>query len=623
MIIKENDLKILLSGSAGQGLNTIEEILTIILKEEGYFIFGTKEYMSRIRGGNNSIFIRVSDKIRNSILNDVDFLFLINKNSFLRHIDRLKNDSIVFYRDDFLTSEDKDIITRSYILKRRELDEDFFDKNFIMIDYNFELSEYFFSIFYPIFIVGFISKILGVNFNSLQELMKNKFLKKGEKILNNNLFYVEEGYKYGSKFENLISVKIEKNNTNNIDLISGAYAVSMGAIKGGCNFISSYPMSPATTVFTNISKIFTEYNKKNKIDDKNIKERYIVEQAEDEISAINMAIGASYAGAKSIVSTSGGGFALMTEGISLAAMTETPIVVHIGQRPGPATGFPTRTEEADFNLVRFAGHGEFPKVIYSPGTPEEACSLTAKAFYISQKYQIPAFILTSQYFLDSIFSSKKIEDIYKNFDFNPEENFIVKTSKDYFRYELKEDGVSPRGIPGFGEGVVRVDSDEHDIYGHITESGAIRKIMVEKRNKKINKINEEFVFPNFYGDENYNVLIVCWGALYNIVKEVYNIIKNSDEKNKFKKYFDNIHIGILHFSQIYPIPERRELISYFEKAKEIIIVEQNYSCQFGGYLKEIFNIDFSLKILKYDGYIITPEEIIDSLYKFIKNKIII
>ncbi|MCX8059476.1 MAG: 2-oxoacid:acceptor oxidoreductase subunit alpha [Spirochaetes bacterium] len=627
MIVKEEDVSILLSGAAGQGLNTVEDIILSCLKKERYFVFGTKEYMSRIRGGNNSTYIRIASEIKNSITNKVDFIFLINRDSLKRHIDRIYEDTYIFYIDNFLTEEDNDNIFRSYLIKKRDLDENYFSKNFIKIDYSFNTCNYSFGILYPIFISGLICNLFGAKLDNILGIIKEKFSKKDNKTIEENLKYSEEGYNYGYKFKDKIIINIEKNLNDNYDFISGAQSVAMGAIRGGCNFISSYPMSPATTVFTYLSKYSKSFDVK--FDNPEIKrKKIVVDQAEDEIAAINMAIGASYAGARSIVSTSGGGFALMTEAVSLAAMTETPIVIHIGQRPGPATGLPTRTEEGDFNLVRYSGHGEFPRVILAPSTPEQAYYLTAKAFYLSQKYQIPVFILTSQYFLDSIFTCKRLDDLSSKFDFDINSVFIVKTEKDYIRYRLTDDGISPRGVPGYGDGVVRVDSDEHDVYGHITESGEVRKIMVEKRNKKINKIFEEFISPEFYGDENYDILLVCWGSLFNIVKEVYNILKNRlfvpyKKINNIKKFFENIKIGIIHFSQVYPIPSYAEILKYFQKTENIILVEQNYSGQFGNYLKEVFNFEFSLKILKYDGYIMTPEEIIDKLYLFAKTKIII
>jgi len=215
----------------------------------------------------------------------------------------------------------------------------------------------------------------------------------------------------------------------------------LGAIAGGCSFISTYPMSPSTGVWI----FLTQHSKEFDI---------ITDQSEDEISAINMAIGAWYAGARGMVATSGGGFALMVEGLSLASMIETPVVIHLGQRPGPATGLPTRTEQADLEFVLHAGHGEFPRIILTPGTMEDAFNLSQRAFDLADKYQVPVFILTDQYFLDSYYNlpSLNLSDIRN-------QSHVVKTNKEYKRYQLTENGISPRGIPGYGEGLVSVDSD--------------------------------------------------------------------------------------------------------------------------------------------------------------------
>ena len=254
----------------------------------------------------------------------------------------------------------------------------------------------------------------------------------------------------------------------------------MGCIAGGLRFMASYPMTPSSELQVFIAKYSTEFN-------------IIFEQSEDEISGINMGLGASYAGARSMVATSGSGFALMEEGVGLAKINETPIVIYLGQRPGPAVGLPTRTSQEDLNLALY-GHGETPKIIFAPGKLEDAFYLSQRAFNIADKYQIPVFILSDQYFSDIYYNIPSI-----NLENVKIEDHIIKTDENYKRYELTDNGISPRGIPGFGDGVVVVDPHEHDEKGHITEDEKIRTKMVEKRLKKLEGIKKDTIPPELIG----------------------------------------------------------------------------------------------------------------------------
>ncbi|NQT01917.1 MAG: 2-oxoacid:acceptor oxidoreductase subunit alpha, partial [Planctomycetes bacterium] len=319
----------------------------------------------------------------------------------------------------------------------------------------------------------------------------------------------------------------------------------------------------------------------------------IAEQAEDEIAAINMATGAWYAGARAMVTTSGGGFALMTEGLSLAGMLESPIVIHLAQRPGPATGLPTRTEQADLELALYAGHGEFPRILLAPGNIEDAFYLTRKAFNLADKYQIPVFILTDQYFVDSYYNTVR-PDLS---DINIEKH-IIKTDVDYKRYKLTDNGISPRGIPGYGKGLVAVDSDEHDEAGHITEDLGLRVEMVDKRLKKFELLKNEAIPPKLVGSEDYKNLIVCWGSTYNVVKEAVKNLGRDDT-------------AFLHFKQVYPLPN--ETSDYLQKARRIIIIENNATSQFAKLIKLHTGIEIKDRILKYDGLSFYVEELTEKL----------
>ncbi|MFC1726576.1 2-oxoacid:acceptor oxidoreductase subunit alpha, partial [candidate division KSB1 bacterium] len=396
-----------------------------------------------------------------------------------------------------------------------------------------------------------------------------------------NIKAAEEGQKIGIEICKSCEILIEKNPDlkNNI-ITTGTEGVSLGAMAGGCNFISTYPMSPGTGVLTFLANQTKDFD-------------IIAELAEDEISAINMAVASWYAGARGMVTTSGGGFALMVEAISLSGMIETPVVVHIGQRPGPATGLPTRTEQGDLELALYAGHGEFPRIILAPGDPEQAFYLSQKAFIFADKFQSPVIILTDQYLLDSYFSVKDLDpELYKN------EYFIVKTDKDYKRYKLTDNGISPRGIPGYGEGLVRADSDEHDEEGHITEDFEVRNSMVHKRQRKLETITNEVIEPELIGSENYKTLIIGWGTTYHVIKEA--LLKQGRDD-----------VSFLHFQQVYPL--HPDTLKYLEKAEKTVIIENNASSQFAKLIRLKTGFDIEHKILKYNGLQFYVDEILEGL----------
>lgn len=554
----KNEISIVLSGAAGQGIQTVEHILTRVAKDSGFYVFATKEYMSRVRGGNNSTEIRISSYPVRAYVDRIDILVPLSDDAIERLRNRISEETIILGEKKYVEGEENSI---SVMLE--EIAESFGNK-----------------IYANSVAIGVLSGIINADKKVLVENIKAYFSKKSEEVINANINAALKGYEIGKSLDLKIEI-IPSEEVKKQHILNGSEAVAKGAVMGGCNFISSYPMSPATSVFTELSKMSKEHG-------------ILVDQAEDEIAAVNMSIAAWYAGARAIVSTSGGGLALMTEAISLSGIIETPIVFHLAQRPGPATGLPTRTEQGDLNLVLYAGHGEFPRIIYAPGNLQEAYELSAKAFNMADKYQVPVFVLTDQYFLDSFYNVDEMPKVEI-------ERYIIKTDENYKRYLLTEDGISPRGIPGYGKGLVRVDSDEHDEYGHITESAEVRKNMVEKRLKKMSKILQDAIPPKLFGSENYKYLIVTWGSTQLIVKEAIEKLGRKD-------------IAMLHFSQVYPIPPIAE--NYLRKAERVIFLEQNATGQFANLVKLTFDgIKTYRRILKYDGFSFSVEQVEEAISK--------
>jgi 2-oxoglutarate ferredoxin oxidoreductase subunit alpha len=562
MLRVHDEISIVIGGAAGQGIQTVESLLVGILKQQGYHVFATKEYMSRIRGGSNSTEIRITSQKRFAYTKDIDILLPLDKDA-LPHLKGRITDKTLILTDRQLVKDSARFKTVDVpILKIAQ-----------------EVGN---PLFMGTVAAGVVLGLLKIDDHGLEEALRKMFGRKGEEIVQKNLEAGEKGYKVGHHLAYVQNLDVHLTKSAKVKeglLLSGVEALGMGVLAGGCNFISSYPMSPGTGLLTFLAQTGKQFGT-------------VVEQVEDEIAAINMALGAWYAGARAIVTTSGGGFALMEEGVSLSAMLETPVVIHIGMRPGPATGLPTRTEQGDLNLALYSGHGEFPRAIFAPGSLEEGFEVAQQAFHIADKYQIPVFLLTDQYFLDMIGTVE--EEALQRLTV---ESSVTKTKADYQRYVLTEDGISPRGIPGYGEGLVVVDSDEHDEAGHLTEDLELRVQMMDKRMKKLEGLRQDVLPPVRFGTENAKTMVVGWGSTRGVIEEA---LEKSGRQD----------MAALHFKQVYPLPSN--MAEYFSGVEEIIVIENNFTGQFANLLK-LEGIKVTGNILKYNGEPFSVEELTEKL----------
>jgi 2-oxoglutarate ferredoxin oxidoreductase subunit alpha len=369
----------------------------------------------------------------------------------------------------------------------------------------------------------------------------------------------------------------------------GNQALGLGAILGGCRFMAAYPMTPATSLmnyFANAAKDLPIH----------------FEQAEDEIAAVNMALGASYAGLRAMTATSGGGFDLMTEGLSLAGMTETPLVVIVSQRPGPSTGLPTRTEQGDLNLLVHAGHGEFPRMIFAPGTIMEAIEIARDAFDLTDTLQCPVLILTDQYLADSI------QTLEEEVPLSMTQRTCQAYDETYQRYALTGDGLSPLTCPGIGKALVQVDSDEHSEDGHITEDLDLHVRMVDKRMGKTKHMVSRSRKPTFCGEAQADWMILSWGSNRQIVEEAVGKINS-----------EGIPLAALHFGQVYPLfPEM--IAEWNLESRKLVCLESNATGQFAGLLKRELGLEIKENLLKYNGECFTVDEVRDQLIKIMEVK---
>jgi len=554
----DNEISLRITGEAGQGIQTIGAGLCNLFKRCGLHIFANQDYMSRIRGGNNFFQIRVSDKPVYSLLQRPDIAVTLDKNSIAIHKPQLSDSGIIVLdKQKFGISEEDPL---------------FFDAPLYSLASQIGGSE----LFINSVSCGVVAGMMRLNFGLVQDAIKSIFKGKSEEIIQKNVDAARAGFDFSGINFKLDKFKLStaEGRLRNSLLMDGNEAIALAAIRAGCKFYSAYPMSPSTGIMDMMAHSAAKFN-------------IVVEQAEDEIAAINMVIGASFAGVRSMAATSGGGFALMVEGLSLAGMTETPIVVVDAQRPGPATGFPTRTEQADLDFLIHAGHGEFARAIFTPGSIEEAFYLTVKAFNIAEKYQIPVLIMTDQHLADSVrdiepFDLKKA--VVQRYIISKEDSGKITA---YKRYQFTESGVSVRAIPSWIDDVIYADSDEHNEEGHITEDAGMRVKMVDKRfYKKMAGLAREVEKPLAYNLAKANTVLLGFGSTYGVIKEACEVSGKD--------------FGFIHLPQVWPFPAP-EVGLLLKDKKNIITVENNAGGQLGRLLFRETGIKVKSSILRYDG----------------------
>ncbi|HLE41171.1 MAG TPA: 2-oxoacid:acceptor oxidoreductase subunit alpha [Nitrospirota bacterium] len=575
------DYSVKIGGEAGQGIQTIGDTLSRVFSRAGLHVFTNQDYESRIRGGHNFYQIRLSDRPIGALRDAIDIIVALDRESITRHAKELADSGRLMYD--------------SESLKEKHDGPAFLDIPFtsLAIRHGGE------KIMANTVATGAVLGMLGMDIDILLSIIKETFEKKGDAIVTANRSAALAGHDSAVKGCTGCSFAVSREETSPKPkmLVAGVDAIGLGALSAGVKFYAAYPMTPSTGIMNYIAGKEQEYG-------------VVVEQAEDEIAAINMALGASFAGARAMTGTSGGGFALMVEGLSLAGMTETPVVIALGQRPGPATGFPTRTEQGELQFALSAGHGEFPRVIFAPGTPKQALYLTNKAFDLAEKYQIPALILFDQYLADSQWTYEGFDTgslKYTDYRLRGE---AFRKIENYKRHAFTDTGVTPLGVPGDAKHLVVTDSDEHDEEGHIVEDAALRIRMVEKRLfKKLPLIRNEIAAPFLYGDHDPDVVIVGWGSTFGVMQEAVDVLA--------KDYA----VSMLHFSELFPFPltDRFDYLSLLRNARMTICIEQNAASQFARLMRAETGHEFSGHITKYDGRPFSVEGLTGELHAHLRK----
>lgn len=549
---------ILIGGAAGDGIETTSETLEKFLQKQGCYIFGFRDFMSRVRGGHNFSQIRFGEQPISAHIDSLDALVVMDIESYKIHQEKVKPDGVIFHDSDIVIDD-----IRASALPFKEIAKKLG---------NVKMAG---SV-----IIGVLLKFFGLQADYAAEIFSIT-LKKD--LLKANIDALQAGFELAEARR-----KAPKKAEEKMLSMSGNLAITLGALAADIKFYSAYPMSPATTLLSYLESKAEMFG-------------MVVEQAEDEIAAINMALGASYAGARSMVGTSGGGFSLMVEALGFSGIAEIPLVAVDVQRPGPATGLPTRTEQSDLKFVINAAQGEFPRMVIAVRNHEDAFYQTARAVELAYKYQIPVIILSEQYLADSVKTIKpfNLEGIFKAGDVPVHNN-----EEEYLRYKVTTSGISPNLAPGATQHVVCIDSDEHDEYGHITESATVRTQMVDKRMRKLALLKEELLEPDFIGVDDFETLFVAFGAMYGVVSEAVESLN----KAKQGKY------AVLVFGDVHPLPVNK-LKECAQKAQRIINVEQNATGQLASVIRDEAFIQCDRSILKYDGRQMSVDDILAAVNK--------
>jgi 2-oxoglutarate ferredoxin oxidoreductase subunit alpha len=557
--MSRKDINIVIGGAAGQGLVTIGQLLAKAVVRAGHHLLVTQRYMSQVRGGHNTYAIRMGGDYLSGGTESIDILAALNTETFSRHVGDVRDGGLIVAGTDLETGE----------------------RDALRIPFEELASK---PLFHNTVMLGVLGRTIGLDRGIFEDLLGQTFGRKGGEVVEANVDVLRKAYEWASGRDHGYSGRIGPGSGPGRMMINGNEGIALGAMAAGCNFVSYYPMTPSSSVAMALiakgAPLGLQY-----------------EQTEDELAAMNMAIGASYAGARTLVTTSGGGFALMGEAVSLAGVSETPIVCVVVQRPGPATGMATRTEQADLDLVLHAGHGEFPRAVFTPATPEDCFYLTHRAFDLAETFQTPIFVLSEQYLADSY---RDVEP----FDLDG----LPKTSRpllewdggEYKRYAVTDDGVSPRLVPGFSEALVRADSHEHDESSRITEDKTVRVTQNSKRLRKESGLFEEVIGPDYYGEENADALLVCWGPTLGACLEA------------VERYEGDESLAVLHFKQVYPLREE-QFMEFLEGAGKVVAVEGNATAQFARLIASETGFVIPDRILRFDGRAMTWEYVLKGL----------
>lgn len=567
-----NQLSWKVGGQQGEGIESTGEIFSIALNRLGYYLYGYRHFSSRIKGGHTNNKIRVSTTQVRSISDDLDILVAFDQETVDVNYKELHDRGIIIADAKFDPKQPEDTNATLYAVP--------------FTDIATELGT---SLMKNMVAVGATCAVLDLDINVFKEVVEEIFSRKGQQVVDKNMEAIKAGYEFmKEKLDDSAVMQLEKADGNKRMFMIGNDAIALGALAGGCRFMAAYPITPASEIMEYLIKKLPPLGG-------------TVIQTEDEIAACTMAIGANYAGVRSLTASAGPGLALKMEAIGLSGITETPLVIVDTQRGGPSTGLPTKQEQSDLMAMIYGTHGEIPKIVMAPSTVEEAFYDAAEAFNLAEEYQVPVIVLSD---LQLSLGKQTVEPL--NFDKVEIRRGKLATeelpeidNKGYFkRYEVTEDGVSPRVIPGMKNGIHHVTGVEHDETGKPSESAANRNAQMDKRFRKVENIKFNTPVYKNAPHEEADVLLVGFNSTRGAIEEAMTRLEK-----------DGLKVNHAHVRLIHPFPTD-EMLPLVKAAKKVVVVENNATGQLANILK--MNVGHAEKVhkhLKYDGNPFLPHEI--------------
>ena len=573
------DILLRAGGAAGDGIASVGEVFCRIFTRNGFYVFGHNAYQSVIRGGHVWFQARASPDRIWSQGDGCDILYALDRATVDFHASSLREGGIIVYDPEKFSVPPEAVPSgvKALPVPTLELARKFSPQSILQNAVG----------------MGACAYLAGVPLDTLDGVLADQFRKKKD-VLEQNLGAAKLGYEYAQGKSPASNHALPVKGGAAKLLLSGNQAIALGAAAGGLKFLAQYPMTPATSIMHWLADHASAFD-------------ILVKQAEDELAAINMAIGASYAGVRAMTATSGGGFSLMVEALGQAGMTETPLVVVEAQRSGPSTGLPTKTEQGDLNMMLGASQGDFPRVILGPGSAQDAFRATVRAFELAEEWQTPVLLATDLYLSEDMHSVDREE---LPLDYAPSSLFTVPEptngSNGYKRYLFTPSGVSPRAIPGQKGLNFVAGSDEHDEAGHLisdVNAGVpmaieIRRKMMEKRMRKLQGVLATTEPPKLEGPSAAEVTLVGWGSTALAVRDAMGILATK-----------GVPVNYLNVHQPFPL-HAESVAKALRAAKRTMLVEQNYTGQLGRLIRAETGIDLPVKLLKYDGEPLYPWEIV-------------
>ncbi|MED3552110.1 2-oxoacid:acceptor oxidoreductase subunit alpha [Cytobacillus praedii] len=568
-----NQLSWKVGGQQGEGIESTGEIFAIALNRLGYYLYGYRHFSSRIKGGHTNNKIRVSTTQVRSISDDLDILVAFDQETIDLNYKELHEKGVIIADAKFNPIKPEDTKAAMFAVPFTEL-----------------ATELGTSLMKNMVAVGATCAVLNLDINVFKEVVQEIFGRKGQQVVEKNMEAIKSGFDNMQEHlgSNAELMELEKADGKKRMFMIGNDAIALGALAGGCRFMAAYPITPASDIMEYLIKKLPPVGG-------------AVIQTEDEIAAVTMTIGANYGGVRALTASSGPGLSLKMEAIGLSGITETPLVIVDTQRGGPSTGLPTKQEQSDLMAMIYGTHGEIPKIVMAPSTVQEAFYDTAEAFNLAEEYQCPVIVLSD---LQLSLGKQTVEPL----DYNKVEirrgKLVTEElpeieNKGYFkRYEVTEDGVSPRTVPGMKNGIHHVTGVEHDEQGKPSESALNRNAQMDKRFRKIENIKFDTPVYKNAPHEEADLLIVGFNSTRGAIEEAMGRLEK-----------DGLKVNHAHIRLIYPFPSD-ELLPLVNSAKKIVVVENNATGQLANMMKmNVGNIEKITKMLKYDGNPFLPHEI--------------